>query len=877
MRSILLFSALAILAFSCSTDKNIADYEVVELDTILVEDYQYKRPYQAARTHVVDLIHTKLDLKFDWEKQYVYGKANLTFEPWFYPVSMFEIDAKGFDVNSVELVGKEGSTDLTYDYDNERISLTLPKAYEKGETFEIFIEYTGKPNEKELGGSAAITQDKGLYFINPLGEDPNKPKQIWTQGETEANSVWFPTIDSPNEKMTQEFHITIASNYKTLSNGTLVFSTENGDGTRTDIWEQKTPHAPYLAMMAIGEFAVVEDSWRDSMLVDYWVEPEFESHAQAIFGNTPEMIEFYSEVLEFPYPWDKYSQVVVRDYVSGAMENTSAVIFGEFAQKTTTELIDGSSEDVVAHELFHHWFGDIVTCESWSNLPLNESFATYGEYLWNEHKYGRDYADHHGQNDLRSYLSEFNNGKAVDMIRFDYMNKEDMFDSHSYAKGGRILHMLRKHVGDDAFFASLNKYLTDNAFQSVEIHNLRLAFEEVTGEDLNWFFNQWFLNSGHPELEINYSYDTTNQEQVVHIKQTQDLENYPLYHLPLQLDLYTNGEVESHSIVIDSVENTFRIGVASVPDLVNVDAEKMLLCTKVDNKSTAAYVYQFYHAPLYLDRREALQHCSSKIRRDPASAQLVYDALFDDSKYIRESAVKLTDKLRGDLEDKAMAQLQKMAQEDPSSQVRAAAINALKGIDDAKVLEAICIQQMEKDSSYFVIGTALRLMMALDEKTALTYAAELEKEESTSITLTLLDLYAEYNINNKADYFRNAGANLSGFDKFSYIGSYVTYVLGGQNQELDPLLTVLSKEVQDESSYWIIRYYTAGYINMLEESYQSALTELEVELAKSEDGGDLTELNKAIIENQNAIQKVNEVKVSLRDKVSDKRVKAVLE
>ena len=229
------------------------------------------------------------------------------------------------------------------------------------------ITWPNQKKEKE-GGSAAITSDKGLYFINPKGEDPNVMPQIWTQGETEASSVWFPTIDAPNVKTTQEMFITVKDKYTTLSNGKFLGSTKNENGTRTDHWKQDLPHAPYLFMMTVGEFKVIKDSYTrkngEKMPVNYYVEKEWESSAQAIFGETPAMIKYFSELLDLEFPWDKYHQVVVRDYVSGAMENTGAVIFGDYAYKTERELLDENDQSTIAHELFHHWFGDLVTAES---------------------------------------------------------------------------------------------------------------------------------------------------------------------------------------------------------------------------------------------------------------------------------------------------------------------------------------------------------------------------------------------------------------------------------------------------------------------------------------------------------------------------------
>src|SRR3546814_829974 len=270
--------------------------------------------------------------------------------------------------------GKPGAgTPLKFTYDGRKLRAGLGRTYGRDEEYRVFIRYTAMPDRLEMGGSEAISQDKGLYFIDPRDEDPEKPFQIWTQGETEANSCWFPTINGPQENHTQRISLTVNEEYVTLSNGKMIASQSNGDGTRTDVWKQELPHATYLTMIAVGDFAVVRDQWRD-LEVNYYVEPGFAQYASLIFGNTPEMMELYSEVLGVAYPWSKYSQIVVRDFVSGAMETTTATVFFDQMNMTDREYLDQSHEDIIAHELFHHWFGDMVTCESWSNLPLNEAF-----------------------------------------------------------------------------------------------------------------------------------------------------------------------------------------------------------------------------------------------------------------------------------------------------------------------------------------------------------------------------------------------------------------------------------------------------------------------------------------------------------------------
>src|ERR1700761_4280712 len=354
----------------------------------------WKKVYRAAATKYDDLINTKLEVKFDYDKAYMYGKAWVTLKPHFYPTDTVTLDAKGMDIHKVA-IDKDGKTEpLKYDYDGMKLLVHLDRTYKYTEKYTLFIDYTAKPNELKIHqGSAAITDAKGLYFINPKGEEKNKPTEIWTQGETEANSVWFPTIDKPNQKTTEEITMTVPQKYVTLSNGLLVGQKTNSDGTRTDHWKMDLPHAPYLFFMGVGDYAIIKDSYKGKD-VNYYVEKEYAPVARQIFGHTPEMIAFYARITGVEYPWPKYDQIVGRDYVSGAMENTTSTLHEASAQQDARQLTDGNAwESVVAHELFHQWFGDLVTTESWSNLTVNESFADYSETLWSEYKYGKDAGD----------------------------------------------------------------------------------------------------------------------------------------------------------------------------------------------------------------------------------------------------------------------------------------------------------------------------------------------------------------------------------------------------------------------------------------------------------------------------------------------------
>jgi aminopeptidase N len=691
--------------------------------------------YNASRKRRNDLLHTKLDLRFDWEEEAVIGTAELQLQPYFYPTDSLVLDAKGFDLQKISVEDANGQrVNHTYDYDEEKIYLAFEKEFKRAESYTITIEYIAHPSE--TGGSAAITSDKGLFFINPKGEDPLKPQQIWTQGETEWNSRWFPTIDSPNERCTQEMYLTVNQKYVTLSNGLLVSSTGNDDGTRTDYWKMDQPHAPYLFMIAVGEFAVVEDEWKD-IPVTYYVEPEFEEDAPYIFPHTPEMLGFFSEKLGLDFPWKKYAQIVVRDYVSGAMENTTAVVFGDFMQKRKEELIDYLyNEKVVAHEMMHHWFGDYVTCESWANLTMNEGFANYSEYLWLEYKYGRDEADFHILSEWEGYLSSATYG-GHPLIHFSYDNKEDMFDAHSYNKGGSVLHMLREYVGEEAFWAALNLYLNDNAYTSVEAHDLRLAFEEITGQDLNWFWNQWYFDQGHPVLQLNYNYQDSTGMATLEVSQVQNPEDMrPVFQIPTQVRLvYEDGSSEDRDIWVKERTQTFRFEVKEKPALMIFDPRRSLLCVvEEDNTPVEAYITQYEVSPSLFGRLDALR--ALRQAEKPELRNIASKALKDKFWALRGISLNLIEAP----DPIEMKTIRDMAAEDPHSSIRASAFEKLIELQD-KGAKQQAMTAIQRDSSEAVIASALYYLSEVDSAMALRYADQLKDTESMFILNTVAEMY----------------------------------------------------------------------------------------------------------------------------------------
>lgn len=739
--------------------------------SVTPEDLDTLRPYNPSHTFEVDLIHTKVELSFDWAKKRANGKATLTLRPWFYATDKVTLDAKNFDIHSVTFDGKNDA--LKRDYNNEQLTVHLGKTYTRNEEFKLVITYTAKPDEREsFGGSAAITADKGLYFINADGADKEKPMQIWTQGETESNSYWMPTVDKPNERCTQEMYLTVQDKFKTLSNGVLVSSKKNPDGTRTDYWKMDKPHAPYLFMMAIGEYAVVKDKWR-GIDVDYYVEPKFEPHARDIYPHTVEMLEFFSNKLNYTYPWSKFAQVVVRDYVSGAMENTTAVIFGEFMQKTKRELLDDhlTNEKVVAHEMFHHWFGDLVTTESWANLTLNEGFANYSEYLWMEHKHGRDAADDHLMTEQQGYFYSAGDG-GHPLIHFGYDDRESMFDAHSYNKGGCVLHMLREQVGDEAFFAALNRYLKKNEYTDVEVHELRLAFEDITGQDLNWFFNQWYIGAGHPLLDIQYTWDESSKKASVSVAQTQEGRDMTrVFELPVYVDIYdASGKSRREKIRITRRNQTFTFDSPTRPALINFDATKTLLCQKNDYHSPEEWAFMFRNAPLFRDRMEALE--ALQAQPSEVSNDIFKEALNDKYHGIRQRAIVAEDPaVLGTL-----PMVVRLAESDPDPGVRSTAITILSGTGDKQYIP-VFQKNMGPEQAYSVVGASLSALLKLDPVAAKAASRSLENDESDAFTPVLAELYATNPDRGNLSFFEKKLEKIDGFVAFPFFDFYTKFLL----------------------------------------------------------------------------------------------------
>ncbi len=804
---ILIASAIVLIA-GCKVNKN-SDTKKTEASLLAkpinIIGHKSTANYQASRLKQVDLIHTHLQIKFNYELQHAFGQINLLFKPYFYATNKVVLDAKGMALHRIAMIKVKDTTNLNFTYDSLQITVQLDKYYSRNETFNIFIDYTSKPNELNFEGSAAIKEAKGLYFINPKKEDAEKPRQIWTQGETESNSCWMPTIDAPNEKHTQEIFITAQANEVTLSNGKLISIFKNADGTHTDYWKQSLPHAPYLTMMAIGEFNITKHKWRDSIEVSYYLEKDYAKHADLIFGPTAEMLTCFSERLGVVYPWEKFSQIIVRDYVSGAMENTTAVIHGEFVQHDEREHYDNDQEDIIAHEMFHHWFGDLTTAESWSNLPLNESFATYGEYIWNEWKHGTTEADAAFDGNLQGYLRGKQNATKTP-IRFYYHNKEDMFDGVSYSKGGRILHMLRKEVGDEAFFKSLQLYLTQNKFKSAEIHHLRLAFEETTGRDLNWFFNQWFLKAGHPELEINTVYN--NNTANLTIVQKQDSVLVGVYELPLFVSVYDKNGVQHLPIKITKTSETFSFMGDSI-FLVNFDEDKALVAKISEVNSNGTWYAQLTKVDSWKAKQQAiigllLNYTRAKNNLSIDLKNAVLYCLNYNHKRVIELGIQAVSQLKAEDQKLFENEILALSNDKKSASIRASALMILYNWNDVKYQSVF--EMALADSSNQVLASGLYGLSNIDSLVALKAIGKWKTYFNFSVSQAVCAVISKNSFENENNYFENA-INKTNYGKRNLMYLYTKYLLRSNNEIINDAVSVfqnLSNKMDGEERKYLL-------------------------------------------------------------------------
>ena len=631
---------------------------------------------QFAPDRPADVQHVKLDIALDFDQETISGTAYTTFVALYEEVKTISLDAVELQIEQVTL---ENGTKLDYSTTSSKLTVILDRPYKHGEQFTVAVTYHAKPRT-------------GLHFMKPEAEDPTRPVHAWTFGQPRYHSYWFPCHDSPNDRATTEIIVTVPSQFITIANGNLLDVKDNGT-TKTHHWLHDVPHAAYLVSLVVGDFAVIEDSYKGKP-VNYYVRKDRRDDAPLLMGKTPKMIQFFEEFTGVDYPYDKYAQTVVEIYM-GAMEHTTCTTHSFALLPDQRAALDMELVPVVAHELAHQWFGDLVTCRDWSNAWLNEGFATYFELMWSEHDLGKDEFKLLLLQDKLGYLAEDSVYRRP-IVYYVYHNQGfELFDRHLYNKGGWVLHMLRHQLGEQNFRRGLKTYLETYRTKQVVTADLVRTLEEVTGHSLERFFQQWVYGGGHPDLDVNYTWDSERKLAKVKIKQTQKVDELTAcFYTPLDIaftiptsDEASKCEQTTQTRTISwqvqlgedgQAEQSFYLPLEREPVMVRIDPDGWLLKTLKFEVSNRMLRYQLAHDPDILGRIEAVEALGKT--SDDVSHEALVAALNNDPFWgVRSASAKALATIGS---EKAQAALIKALQElDPtrSSKVRSAVVRGLGG------------------------------------------------------------------------------------------------------------------------------------------------------------------------------------------------------
>ncbi|MEQ1935320.1 MAG: M1 family metallopeptidase, partial [Fimbriimonadaceae bacterium] len=515
-----------------------------------------KTPAAKVPTHAFDLEHVLINLNVDYPNRRISGSVENRFH---LPNRVSQLDLHAGKQLKILGVSTDGTT-CAFKHDGEDLVVTLP-AESKAGLHTVKITY-----ESVNAAGGTFGAGGGWHWIETDGYDP-KRVGFWTQGETEYNREWVPTWDYPNDFATSETKVTVDGDWTVVSNGSLISNSVKA-GRRTWHWRQSIPHATYLMSLVGGPLDYVKDSWEGKEL--WYVVPAGKaSLIPTSFGDTKDMLTYFSKQTGFKYPWDKYAQNAMIDF-GGGMENVSATTLGA---GSLTDGLNGqwTMSGLNAHELAHQWFGDTVTCKDWSHIWLNESWATFMQACYFEHARGKAEYERNINGDMHGYFGEATRYKRP--IRTEhYPNPDSMFDSHTYPKGAAVMHTLRRQLGDKVFWDGIKLYLNRNQHKPVESDDLCRALSEVSGFDLKPFWEQWIYKPGHPVISYDWSYNSG--KLAVKVQQTQDTNfGAPIYRIPTEVGVITRGLVTRHAVVLDSKENQFEISLVGEPDAVILDPD----------------------------------------------------------------------------------------------------------------------------------------------------------------------------------------------------------------------------------------------------------------------------------------------------------------
>lgn len=635
----------------------------------------------------VDVENLRLELDVQLLEKRVAGSAELTITP-LRNLSAVTLNAIDHEVSNVWIMSLDGRNRQAAAFENtgKELQVSFAQPLAKGGRYLLTIEYQVRDPKA------------GLHFFAPSDEDPNVRLMVWSQGEPTANRYWFPSFDHPNERQSSEMIVTTDPGFEAISNGKLLSREPTADRKRVRFhWKQEKSHVSYLVTLVVGKFAIGEETWRGKPVV-YYAPPDRAADIKATFGRTLEMLDFFSERFGIEYPWEKYAQVVVEQFTSGGMENTSATTLVDHTMHDERALIDSTPDWLIAHELGHQWWGDLVTCKDWAHLWLNEGFASYCEILWAEHKLGKDERDYRLVEKHRLARSgETQNRPIVD--RF-YADPGEMFDTRAYPKGAWVLHMLRSRLGDEDFFLTLKRYGTVYSYQTAESSDLRKVMEELTGYSLERFFHDWTERPGQPTVVVKTSYNAQTKLAKIVIQQTQAAD---AFEFPLRVELVTGSSPVVVEPMVNQKEMTLYVPVPTRPEAVRVDPAFTLLADIKEDKPRDWWEWQATKAPTIAERIRAVDYLSTggqPAERDTLNKVLTSDAFYG----VRVEAAKALGKTRdAENRDALIAGLKQ-----PDARVRRACADALDAwVDDDVVLKTVSAAVTAGDPSYYVEAALL--------------------------------------------------------------------------------------------------------------------------------------------------------------------------
>jgi aminopeptidase N len=599
---------------------------VLAIAAIFAAAARADRPYAPSRDY--HLQNVRVSLRFDLDQRKVIGDVTETLSPLRDGLTHLDFDSADLIISSARVNGKDAPFELR----DNKLRVNLAQPAKAGEKFDVNILYQGKPTT-------------GLYFILPDKDDPGRPKEIWTQGEAEDTHHYIPIYDYPNDRATSEMILTVPGDWLTVSNGKLLSIQDAAGGMKTWTWRQSLPVSTYLISFVAGEFKEKKDTWHN-LPVAYYVPRGMEDTINPTFSHTKQMLDFFSERFGVAYPWEQYAQTAVDEFVAAGMENVSATTLsarGMVRADLAAEKAE-AADSLLSHELTHQWFGDLVTCKDWTNTWLNEGFATFGANLWEEHEYGVDASAYRYWRDQNSWMPS-KEYFPVPIVTRD-INDSVQYVGNVYDKAGWVLNMLRKQLGDDAFFRALKHYLEANRLQNVVTADLVKAIEESTGTNVDPFFDQWIFGAGAPRFSVKSSYDAVAKKVSLNVRQTQKVDGHVgLFRVPIDVAITTAGGEKVFPVEVSKADETFSLTVDGPPLMVLFDKGNKVLRSLDFQKSPEEWIRQLQTAQDVPDRADAAVALGNIKDNDAVTAALGDAARHDHFWGVRNEALRALGRL----------------------------------------------------------------------------------------------------------------------------------------------------------------------------------------------------------------------------------------